>query len=58
MRKPLLLYEVLTDYTWEKHKAQQSNEVEMNEPQYILFMRHSFVKHEVLIVTYMAFRVD
>jgi len=31
--------------------VQQSNEVEMNELQYMLFIRHPPVRHEVLIIT-------
>ena len=44
MRKPSLLHEV-----------QQSNEAEINELQYMLSMRHSLVRHEILIVTIPSF---
>ena len=51
MRKPSLLHEVLTDYTWGKYKVQQGNEIEMNEPQHMLFMKHPSIRHKTLIIT-------
>jgi len=35
MMKPPLLYEVLTDETWEEHKAQLNMSYKWNEFQYI-----------------------
>jgi len=52
-RKPPLLYEVLTDYTWGKHKVQQSNKAKINKPQYMLFMKYPSIRYEILIVIYL-----
>ena len=51
IRKPLLLYKMLTNYIEGKNKVQQINKREINKLQYILFMKQSLVRHEISIIT-------
>ena len=51
MRRPLLMYEALTNHIQVNNKTQQIKKTEMKQPQHMLFMKQPPVEHEVLIVT-------
>jgi len=51
MRKYSLLHNALTNHIQGNNKTQQINKIEMNKPQYILFIKQPSLKYEISIVT-------
>jgi len=49
MRQSPLLYKVLSNTTWEKHKAQLDMSHIWNKCQYISYIRQTLVEHERLL---------
>ena len=51
MRRPLLLYEMLTDNTWEEHKVQSKMKQSPIHAQCMLDINQTSVKHKIVIIT-------
>ena len=52
IRKPLLLYEALTDHTYEKYIVQSITKLQRRKSQHLLSMNNLFVKYKVSIITF------
>jgi len=52
IRKPLLLYEALTDHAYEKYIVQSITKLQRRKSQHLLSMNNLFVKYKVSIITF------